>query len=363
MRTDVTIIGGGQAGLAMSRCLTDRAIDHVVVERGRVANSWLTERWDSLRLLTPNWMTRLPGLAYDGAEPHGYMTAGEVAALITRYGRSFEAPVVEHTRVTSVIGGSGWFRVHTTRGAISTRAVVVATGANGSPTVPPVSAAVPERVVQLHSLQYRAADALSSGGVLVVGASASGVQIADEVMRSGREVTIAVGDHVRLPRGYRGRDIHWWMEAIGLFAERDTDVEDLERARRLPSAQLVGSVEGRSLGLRELQEAGVRLVGRLVGATEGDAQFAGSLANFLRSGDLKQARLLDRIDEFVSANDWDVERPKQIVRLRRPCLPPATRVPGVTSRRSSGPRATGWMCRGWTGRCWTGVGGSVTRAA
>jgi putative flavoprotein involved in K+ transport len=206
--------------------------------------------------------------------------------------------------------------VETDSVAIEARAVVVATGANGTSSVPAVAAQVPARLHQVHTLHYRHPEQLGARGVLVVGASASGVQIADELQRSGRDVTIAVGDHVRLPRTYRGRDIHWWMNAIGLFDERDTDVDDLARARRLPSAQLVGSQERRSLGLHELQQIGVRLVGRLVGTTDQRAQFSGSLANYLRSADLKQGRLLDRIDDFVTSGELsasvpDPDRPEE----------------------------------------------------
>jgi putative flavoprotein involved in K+ transport len=314
VRTTAAVIGGGQAGLAMSRCLTDRAIDHVVLERDGVANSWRTERWDSLRLLTPNWMTRLPGFRYQGDDPDGYMSASELADTIDRYGRSFNTPVLTHTTVTAVRPGPLGFTVETDRGAVDTTTLVIATGANGTPAVPAVSGHIPAGLQQVHTLHYRRPDELG-GSVLVVGASASGVQIADELRRSGRDVTIAVGDHVRLPRIYRGRDIHWWMDALGMLDERHTDVPDLVRARRLPSAQLVGTPERRALGLHELQNAGVRLVGRLVATTDRKAQFSGSLANHLRSADLKQDRLLDRIEAFVAATDLrdevaDPERPE-----------------------------------------------------
>jgi putative flavoprotein involved in K+ transport len=320
MRTAVTIVGGGPAGLAMSRCLVDRGIDHVVLERGEVANSWRTERWDSLRLLTPNWMTRLPGFAYDGDQRDSFMTASRLADLIDHYSRSFEAPVLTRTAVTAVRPWACRFVVETERGPIDSRAVVIASGANGRPSLPRLAAQVPGHLTQVHTLRYRRPDQLGTGGVLVVGASASGVQIADELQRSGRDVTIAVGDHVRLPRTYRGRDIYQWMDVLGLLDERYTDVEDLARARRLPSAQLVGTPERRSLGLEEVQQAGVRLVGRLVGAERSRAQFSGSLANFLRSADLKQERLLDRVDARVATGGLADEVPA-------PNRPAPTRIP------------------------------------
>ncbi len=310
----VTIIGAGQAGLAMSRCLTERSIDHVVVERGQVGNSWRTERWDSLRLLTPNWMTRLPGHRYRGTDPDGYMTAGEVTRFLADYQASFDAPVRDNTTVHNIttvdgISDGGGFMVDTDQGRWRTRSVVVATGACSTPRIPALAAELPGHIHQLAPIHYRNPDQLDGGPVLVVGASASGAQIADELSRSGLDVTLAVGDHVRLPRTYRDRDIHWWMDAIGVLDERYDEVPDINRARRLPSLQLVGSPEKRNLDLNSLNAAGVQLVGRLAGVAGSTAQFSGSFANQCRSADLKLGRLLDRIDEFATAAGLDGELP------------------------------------------------------
>ncbi|MEU5877004.1 NAD(P)/FAD-dependent oxidoreductase [Spirillospora sp. NPDC047279] len=302
METPVVIIGAGQAGLAMSRCLTDRSVEHVVLERGTVAHAWRTERWESLRLLTPNWMSRLPGHRYVGDDPDGYMSAAEAAGFLEGYGRSFAAPVRAHTTVTAVVPTPGGSLVETDQGPWRCRTVVLATGAAGAPHVPGISAALPA-VRQVTALEYRSPDQLDAGGVLVVGASASGVQIADELRRAGRAVTLAAGEHIRLPRTYRGRDIHWWMDAIGRLDERYDQVDDLSRARRLPSLQLVGTRERRTLDLNALAAGGVQVVGRLVGVSSGRAQFSGSLANVVASADLKLHRLLDRIDEHVAAHD------------------------------------------------------------
>ncbi|MEL6984849.1 MAG: NAD(P)/FAD-dependent oxidoreductase, partial [Actinomycetota bacterium] len=229
----VTIIGAGQAGLAMSRELTDRSIDHVLIERGQVANSWRTERWESLRLLTPNWMTRLPGHRYQGNDPDGYMTAAEVTGFLDGYRASFNAPVVTDTTVQSVGQIDGGHLVTTDRGQIRSKAVVVATGACSTPKIPALAEQLPAHIHQLAPIHYRTPDQLGSGRVLVVGASASGAQLADELQRSGRQVTLAVGDHTRLPRSYRGMDIHWWMDTIGLLDDRYDEVTDIVRARRL----------------------------------------------------------------------------------------------------------------------------------
>ncbi len=318
--TTVTIIGAGQAGLAMSRCLTDRSIDHVVLERGEVANSWRTERWDSLRLLTPNWMSRLPGHQYQGPDPDGYMTSAEVINFLGSYHDSFDAPVMTHTTVESVSSVDNGYRVATNRGTIESRAVVVATGACSTPRIPALAAELPAHIHQVAPIRYRNPDQLSSGRVLVVGASASGAQLADELQRSGRDVTLAVGDHVRLPRTYRGMDIHWWMDTIGLLDERHDEMEDINRARRLPSLQLVGSPDRRTLDLNALHAAGVQLVGRLAGVSGTTAQFSGSFANQCSSADLKLGRLLASIDEYAAAHGLDVE-------LEAPDRPAPTAVP------------------------------------
>ncbi len=308
MRTTVVIIGAGQAGLAMSHCLTERSIDHVLLERGESANSWTTERWDSLRLLTPNWMSRLPGCTYQGDDPDGYMTAAEVVEYLRAYRRSFSAPVESNTTVLSVESTADGFNVATDRGPWHCQSVVIATGACSTPKIPALAAELPDSINQLAPISYRRPDMIDEdGGVLVVGASASGAQIADELCRSGRNVTLAVGDHVRLPRSYRGMDIHWWMNAIGQLDERYDEVEDINRARRLPSLQLVGSPERRTLDLNSLSAQGVELVGRFAGLRDRTAQFSGSFANQCLSADLKQGRLLDRIDEFAAEEGLDGE--------------------------------------------------------
>ena len=181
----VVVVGAGHCGLAMSRCLTERSIDHVVLERGEVANSWRTERWDSLRLLTPNWLSRLPGLAYDGDDPDGYMTAGEVVGLIDRYAQEGAAPVHTHTTVRSLrAAGDGGYAVDTDQGSWSADAVVIASGACNVATVPAVREALPPGITSLTAIDYRNPDQVPEGGVLVVGVSASGIQIADELLRA-----------------------------------------------------------------------------------------------------------------------------------------------------------------------------------
>jgi len=187
------IIGAGHCGLAMSACLTARSIDHVVLERAQVANSWRTQRWDSLRLLTPNWMTRLPGYEYRGTDPDGYLRAREVAAMLGDYARASAAPVLTGTTVTSVRAVGGGYVVHTDQGVWHAPTVVLASGAATAPAVPALAQAVPAGITEVTPAGYRNPSELPPGGVLVVGASASGVQLADELHRSGLPVTFAVG--------------------------------------------------------------------------------------------------------------------------------------------------------------------------
>ncbi|HSD28003.1 MAG TPA: NAD(P)-binding domain-containing protein [Vicinamibacteria bacterium] len=308
-RTEAVVIGGGQAGLAMSRCLTDSGIDHVVLERGRVGERWRSERWDSLRLLTPNWQSRLPGFRYQGQDPDGYMGMGEVVDFLERYARSFAAPLEERTTVRRVEPWGPGYRVTTDRTVFATRSVVIATGQCDTPFVPEMAARIPGDVVQVVPTRYRSPRHLPEGGVLVVGASASGVQLADEIHASGRPVTLAVGNHTRLPRVYRGRDILWWLDAMGVFDESAEDVFDVAASRRQPSLQLVGRPDRATLDLPALEARGVRLVGRATAAGDGRVFLADDLVTQTVAADARLARLIQRIDIFAARTGLDAELP------------------------------------------------------
>ncbi len=319
------IIGAGQTGLAMSKCLTDRSIDHVVLERGDVANSWRTGRWDSLRLLTPNWQSRLPGYRYDGDDPDGYMTMPEVVGYLGGYAAAIAAPVEARTEVTSVRPSGEGFVVTTTNGEWRAPTVVLASGPYNAPLVPDVAAALPPGIRSITPAEYRNPEQLDDGGVLVVGAAATGIQLADEIHRSGRPVTLSVGAHVRMPRLYRGLDIMWWLDAAGVLDERYDEVDDIVRARNVASFQLVGSPSRATIDLNALQAQGVRVVGRLGGITaDGTAQFSGSLLNHCTLADLKLARLLGTIDEWAAGAglDNEVEPPQRFPATAVPESPP-----------------------------------------
>ena len=314
------VIGAGHAGMAASRLLTEHSIDHVVLERGEVANSWRRERWDSLRLLTPNWQTRLPGCKYEGQDPDGYMTMGEVIAFLSQFANLSAVPIRTNTNVTSVTRVDDGYQVATSHGDIRGRSLVVASGACNLPSVPSIRSAIPPAIEQFTPFEYRNPDSLPEGGVLVVGASATGIQLAAEIHRSGRPVTLSVGEHVRLPRTYRGRDVLWWMDVSGVWNQRFDEIDDLTRARSLPSPQLVGTSDRTTLDLNALSAMGIELVGRFASMRDGRALFSGGLRNMFSLADLKMERLLDTFDEWarVNARTTDVDTPERFEPTRVP---------------------------------------------
>lgn len=323
MRTTAVIIGAGHAGLAMSHRLTERSVEHVVLDQRDVADSWRTKRWPGLRLLTPNWMLALPGQPAEQPDPHGYLTAPAVADLIGEYAYRIRAPVHANTGVHSVRQARHGFEIRTDDTTWLADAVVIATGANSVPLVPACATALPHTISQRTAFDYRGPDSLPDGGVLVVGASATGVQLAAELRRAGRAVTLSVGEHVRLPRTYRGRDIFWWLHATGVLSQPHDDVDDLDRARRLPSPQLVGA--SAPVDLATLAAAGVRLVGRFASVDGRIAHFSGSLRNACTLADLKMARFLVRADEWARASGHDDDlleptRPSRTPTPDRLCL-------------------------------------------
>jgi putative flavoprotein involved in K+ transport len=296
---DTVIVGAGQAGLAASRHLTERGHDHVVVERGHLGQRWTTEVWDSLRLLTPNWMNELPGWAYRGPDPHGFMTAGEFAGYLAAYARSFDAPVAENTSVERVRRRGDGFEVVTDRMTFGASNVVIATGWCDRPAVPAAADHLAPDVDQIVPNAYRNPAMLADGGVLVVGASSTGVQLADELRAAGRDVTLAVGNHSRLPRQYRGMDIFWWLDRIGALDKTIDHMADTDRARYEPSLQLVGRPDRRSIDLATLRDAGVHLVGRVSAIDGHRVAIADTLPATVTVADNRMRRVLAEIDDHI----------------------------------------------------------------
>jgi len=276
-----------------------------------------------MRLLTPNWQTRLPGLRYQGPDPDGYLTAGEVAEFIEHFAKVSRAPVATGVNVTSVRRGGDGYQVTTSDGEIRSDSVVIASGACNRPTTPLFKEPLPESVRQLTPFDYRYPGQLPDGGVLIVGASATGVQLASEIRRSGRPVTLCVGEHVRLPRVYRGHDVLWWMDAAGVWDQRYDELDDLTRARKLPSPQLVGTPERATLDLNALTDLCVELVGRWAMTRDGRALFSGGLRNVFSLADLKMNRLLDTFDEWAltSGRDGEFDAPERFAPTRAPASP------------------------------------------
>ena len=240
-----------------------------------------------------------PGYQYQGNDPDGFMDMAELVAVLKQYRKQIKAPVQTNTTVLGVYPKAEGYRVVTNRGEWHCLSLVLASGAFNRANIPPISSALPAHIQQLSALDYRNPSQLATGGVLVVGASATGLQLAREIQQAGHPVTIAVGEHVRMPRQYRGRDVFWWMDRCGLLNKTLDEVDDINRVRQLPSPQLVGSSDHRTLDLNTLTENGAQLVGKLMAVNNGIAQFSGTLANVCKLADLKMKRLLNSFDEWA----------------------------------------------------------------
>jgi putative flavoprotein involved in K+ transport len=290
---DTVVIGGGQAGLAMSVVLQQRGREHVVLERRRVGERWRAERWDSLRFQFPNWTLRLPGRKYTGDDPNGFAHYTEILRVIEDYARSTQAPVWENTEVVGLsedVDGKG-FVVSLRERSLRARRVIVATGPFQRPLVPPLSRDVSPSVLQTDPTRYRSPAELPGGAVLVVGSGASGCQIADELLHSGRRVYLSVSRHRRAPRRFRGKDVYWWLEKMGRFAQT---IDSFPGRQWPPSVVITGVNGGYDINVRRLAADGVEVVGRVVGASGGTLALQND-AN----------RILDQADEayadFLSA--------------------------------------------------------------
>jgi putative flavoprotein involved in K+ transport len=300
---DTVVIGGGQAGLAMSAVLQQHGREHVVLERRAVGERWRTERWESLRFQFPNWSLELPGYAYSGQDPDGFAQWREILRVIEGYAASIRAPVREHTEVTGLRADDGGFVLSIPDGAIHARRVVVATGPFQRPRIPLLSRDIASSVLQTDPTRYRRPEDLPEGAVLVVGSGASGCQIGDELLRAGRTVFLSVSRHRRVPRRFRGKDVTWWLERMGRFAQT---IDSFPGRRWPPSVVVTGVNGGYDLNVRHMAADGIRVLGRVLGASDGRLAVARNANEVLEEADEAFAGFLAAAQQFAAA-DPDVE--------------------------------------------------------
>ena len=299
---NTVVIGAGHTGLAMSLCLRKRGVEHLVLERGEIGQRWRDERWDSLTLLTPNWMTQLPGYHYDGSDPDGFETRDGYIAYLERYAANVKAPIQTHTTVEGVDQpyGADGYRLRTSQGPIEANNVVVATGPFHRPHTPDPGETVPQAIVQLHSSQYRNPDQLPDGPVLVVGGGNSGLQIVEDLLRAGRTAYLSASNLRCAPRRYRGKDIIWWLIEQGALDRR---VEDLPSpaAKNAPPPLLTGVAGGHDFNLREFADRGVTFLGRLRGGSDGRLVFSEDINTTLAKAAEAYGGFQTAVDQYITA--------------------------------------------------------------
>jgi len=317
-KVETLVVGGGQAGVAMSEHLSNCGVPHLVLERHRIAERWRTERWDSLVANGPAWHDRFPGLEFSDCDPDAFPPKERVADYFVAYAEKISAPIrcgVEVTEVQRNAGRPG-FRVETSEGPIEANSVVAATGPFQRPVVPAV---VPEGAgsLQMHSSAYRNPDRLPEGAVLVVGAGSSGVQIADELLRAGKRVYLSVGPHDRPPRSYRGRDFVWWLGVLGKW-----DAETAGPGMEHVTISVSGAYGGHTIDFRRLAAQGMTLLGRTTSFKDGVLSFAPDLAKNLAQGDANYLSVLDEADAYVARNGLDFPEEPEARRIEPdpPCV-------------------------------------------
>jgi putative flavoprotein involved in K+ transport len=307
-RHDTVVVGGGQSGLAMSAVLQERGQEHVVLERRQVGERWRTERWESLRFQFPNWSLELPGYAYSGEDPDGFAHWREILRVIENYAASTRAPVREHTEVTGLRATDGGFALSVPDATIHARHVVVATGPFQRPRIPQFSASVAPSVLQTDPTRYRRPKDLPDGAVLVVGSGASGCQISDELLRAGRTVFLSVSSHRRVPRRFRDNDVYWWLDRMGRFAQT---IDSFAGRRWPPSTVVTGVSGGYDVNVRQMAVDGIRVLGRVIGGSDGTLAVARNANQVLDEADAAFAGFLTAARDYAAANpDLDLSKEK-----------------------------------------------------
>ncbi|MDR3397997.1 MAG: NAD(P)/FAD-dependent oxidoreductase [Pandoraea sp.] len=304
---DTLVVGAGQAGVAMSEHLSKLGVPHLVLERSRIAERWRTGRWDSLVANGPAWHDRFPNMTFADIDPDGFASKEQVADYFVDYARKIEAPVRTGVEVTKVVRNTGrpGFTIETSDGTLEALRVVVATGPFQRPVIPPI-APKDARLTQIHSADYRNPEQLPPGNVIVVGAGSSGVQIADELNRAGRQVYLSVGPHDRPPRGYRGRDFCWWLGVLG-----EWDAEVMRPGKEHVTIAVSGARGGHTVDFRRLAHEGVTLTGLTQSFDNGVARFQPDLADNIARGDENYLSLLDAADAYAVRNGLDLPEEPQ----------------------------------------------------
>lgn len=300
---DTVVIGGGQAGLAMSAVMQQRALEHVVLERRQVGERWRSERWKSLRFQFPNWSLELPGYAYSGNDTNGFAHWREILRIIEDYAAQTRAPIRENTEVTKLRANDGWFALSVPRGTIYARRVVIATGPFQQPRIPRLSAGIPLSVLQTDATRYRRPEDLPDGAVLVVGSGASGCQISDELLRAGRTVFLSVSRHRRVPRRFRGKDVYWWLDRMGRLAQT---IDSFPGRQWPPSIVVTGVNGGYDVNVRQMAADGLRVLGPVLDASDGTLAVARNANDVLIDADAAFTGFVASAREFAVANP-DVE--------------------------------------------------------
>lgn len=305
----VVIVGGGQAGLSMSYCLTSRNIRHIVLERRRIAHAWREQRWDSFCLVTPNWQCRLPGHPYRGADPDGFMVKDEIVKYLDDYVAAFSPPVHEGVEVRRVKAGTrSRFVVETSEGTYLADQVVIAAGGYHKPKLPPLAAALDPDVVQLNAATYKNAKSLPDGEVMVVGSGQSGCQIAEDLHLDGRKVHLCVGSAPRVARRYRGHDVVYWLERLGHYDMPIDRHPDGAGVRRKPNHYVTGRDGGRDIDLRKFAREGMQLHGRLLNIDDQAFEFGDDLERNLDRADATDDRIKNTIDDYIARAGIDAPK-------------------------------------------------------
>ena len=297
---NIVIIGAGSAGLATSYWLTKKKLDHIVLERGKVANTWINERWDGFHLVNPNWAVRLPGFHYTGSEPEGYLSKNSTIEYLQNYAKYFSSPIRTGVVVESLLKNNNRYSLNTSKGqTINAQCVIVATGAFGVPRIPAYASCLSKSIRQIHSTEYKNPQSLADGAVLVVGSGQSGAQITEELLEAGRKVVLSVSRAGRRPRRYRGRDSSWWNYAMGSFDKTINDVESIYDSRFGSSAHTSGAKGGHDIYLRQMAKNGMKLLGSVSGASGHNLTLKPGLLETLAQVDNHPIQWKKNVDKYI----------------------------------------------------------------